>query len=98
MTAFEPGDRVRVRPADKPGHVRTPGYLRGKAGWVASTLGEFRSPEDLAYGLSGAPERPLYKVGFRQADVWSGYDGPAGDRLFADIYEQWIEPDRGGKA
>jgi nitrile hydratase len=98
VTTFEPGDRVRVRPADKPGHVRTPAYLRGKAGWVDSTLGEFRNPEDLAYGLCGAPERHLYKVGFRQADVWSDYEGPADDRLYADIYEQWLEPDRGGTA
>ena len=96
MTAtFRPGDRVRVRPGDKPGHVRTPDYLKGKPGWIASVLGEFRNPEDLAYGLSGTPERPLYKVGFRQADLWNDYEGPADDHLYADIYEHWLEPDKG---
>jgi nitrile hydratase len=42
---FKPGDHVRVRSEDKPGHVRTPGYVRGKAGLVESVLGEFRNPE-----------------------------------------------------
>ncbi len=90
---FAPGDPVRVRPGEKPGHVRTPGYLKGKPGWIESALGEFPNPEDLAYGLSGAPERTLYKVAFRQTDLWEGYEGPAEDRLYADVYEHWLEPD-----
>jgi hypothetical protein len=92
---FRPGDRVRVRKSDKPGHVRTPEYLKGKTGWVESVLGEFRNPEDLAYGLSGLPESPLYKVGFRQTDLWSDYEGSADDNLFADIYEHWLEREEG---
>ncbi len=88
---FEPGDRVRVLSGEKPGHVRTPGYVRGKTGRVESVLGEFRNPESLAYGESGLPERPLYKVSFRQLDLWDGYPGPSGDELFIDIYEHWLE-------
>lgn len=61
-------------------------------------IGEFPSPEDLAYGLSGLPERPLYKVGFRQTDLWDDYDGPAEDYLYADVYEHWLEPGEGGSA
>jgi nitrile hydratase subunit beta len=95
---FEPGDRIRVRPGEKPGHVRTPGYLKGKSGRIESVLGEFPNPEDLAYGLSGLPERPIYKVGFRQVDLWEDYEGPADDRLYADVYEQWLEPGEGGTA
>ena len=95
MTAFEPGDRVRVRAAEKPGHVRTPGYLKGKEGRIDSLLGTFHSPEDLAYGLSGEPERHLYKVEFVQTEVWDGYQGTASDRLYADLYEQWLEREGG---
>ena len=91
---FEPGNRVRVRAGEKPGHVRTPAYLRGKQGRVESVLGEFPNPEDLAYGLSGRPERPLYKVSFRQTDLWEGYAGSANDALYVDIYEHWLEPAR----
>jgi hypothetical protein len=91
---FKPGDRVRVRSEDKPGHVRTPGYVRGKAGRVESMLGEFRNPESLAYGDPGLPERPLYKVSFRQEDLWEEYPGSPGDTLCMDIYEHWLEPAR----
>jgi nitrile hydratase subunit beta len=89
---FEAGDRVRVLFEDKPGHVRAPGYVRGRTGRVESVLGEFRNPESLAYGETGLPERPLYKVSFRQTDLWDDYAGPANDELTADIYEHWLEP------
>ena len=93
---FEPGDHVRIRSSEKPGHVRTPGYLKGKPGWVESVFGEFPNPEELAYGFSGLPERPLYKVGFRQTDLWDGYEGSDDDYLYADVYEHWLEPGEGG--
>ncbi len=94
--SYKAGDRVRVVPAEKPGHVRTPGYLKGKSGWVEAVIGPFPNPEDLAYGLSGLPERNLYKVGFKQEDLWDDYDGPTGDYLYAEIYEHWLEPGEGG--
>ncbi|CAA9461790.1 MAG: Nitrile hydratase beta subunit [uncultured Rubrobacteraceae bacterium] len=93
MTArFAPGDPVRVRPGAKPGHVRTPDYLKGKAGEVERVLGAFPNPEDLAYGLSGKPERVLYKVGFSQRSLWPDYEGPAEEQLYADVFEHWLEP------
>ena len=33
--AFKPGDRVRVRLDFVPGHIRMPGYIRGKEGVIA---------------------------------------------------------------
>ena len=90
---FEPGDRVRVRAEEKPGHVRTPGYVKEKPGRVDSVLGEFRDPESLAYGGSGLPEKPLYKVGFRQRELWNDYVGAKDDTLYVDIYEHWLEPE-----
>jgi nitrile hydratase len=94
ITRFGPGDPVRVRTAEKPGHVRTPGYVRGKTGRIARVLGAFESPESLAYGGSGLPRNPLYKVAFRQTDLWEEYAGPPGDSLYIDIYEYWLEPAR----
>jgi len=89
--SFAAGARVRV--ADRPalGHCRTPWYLRGRTGVVASVQGAFRDPEKLAYHQPGLPARVLYKVRFRQADLWPGYAGPAADELEADIYEHWLE-------
>ena len=98
VVTYEPGDRVRVVPAEKPGHVRTPSYLKGKSGWVEAVIGPFPNPEDLAYGLSGRPEKNLYKVGFKQEDLWDDYEGPAEDVLYADVYEHWLEPGEGGPA
>ena len=91
---FEPGDLVRVRADEKPGHVRTPDYVRGNIGRIERVLGVFKNPESLAYGRSGLPERPLYKVGFRQTDLWDGYAGLPDDTLYVDLYEHWLEPVR----
>jgi nitrile hydratase subunit beta len=88
---FKPGDRVRVRAEDRPGHIRTPYYIRGKIGWVERVHGEFRNPESLAYGRDGLPKRPLYLIGFHQAEVWDKYAAPK-DKLFIDIYEHWLDP------
>ena len=93
-TKFEPGDCVRVRAEEKPGHVRTPSYVRGKIGRIEKALGTFKNPESLAYGGSGLPEKPLYKVGFRQTDLWDEYAGQANDVLYIDLYAHWLEPAR----
>ena len=92
---FAPGDAVRV--ADRPalGHCRTPFYLRGKRGVVAAIQGTFRNPEVLAYHKPGMPALILYKVRFRQSDLWGRYAGPASDELEVDIYEPWLEPPKG---
>jgi hypothetical protein len=93
-TTFKPGDRVRVKAGQPPGHVRTPAYVRGKVGWVERVHGEFRNPEKLAYGLDGLPRQPLYMVGFRQMDLWhTRYAESPRDNLYVDIYEHWLEAD-----
>jgi nitrile hydratase len=95
MTArFAPGDRVAVRRAEPPGHVRTPSYVRGKAGVIERVCGAFANPEELAYGRNGLPERPLYRVRFLQAELWPEYVGLADDVVEVEIYEHWLEPER----
>lgn len=91
MTRFAPGDRVRVRSAHPPGHVRTPWYVRGKPGVVARVLGEYPNPEELAYGRDGLPALPLYEVRFDQRDLWPGYAGAVRDTLDVDVYEHWLD-------
>ena len=88
---FSPGEAVRVAERPALGHCRTPWYLRGKTGVVASVQGTFRDPEKLAYHQPGLPRRVLYKVRFTQASIWDEYGGQAGDHLEADIYEHWLE-------
>ena len=89
---YHAGDRVRVSSRAHPGHQRTPAYLKGRTGTIERVHGSFKNPETRAYGGDGLPVRPLYSVGFAQADLWSNYSGRSGDRLYVDLYEHWLEP------
>ena len=88
---FNTGDAVRVKKSFPPGHRRTPLYIRGQRGVVERVCGTFPNPEELAYGFTGEPKRVLYRVKFRQKDVWPDYDGPESDWLEMEIYEHWLE-------
>lgn len=88
--SFRVGDRVKVRYEFRPGHIRTPRYIRGKEGVIAGFHGEFRNPEQLAYGGDGLPERALYFVKFDFDHVFGG--PPTKDTIAIDIYEHWLEP------
>jgi hypothetical protein len=90
--AFAVGQRVQVRRAWPPGHVRTPHYVRGKAGVIEGVAGHFANPEELAYGRDGLPKRALYRVRFRQSELWPDYRSTAPDTAVVDIFEHWLEP------
>jgi nitrile hydratase subunit beta len=87
---YKRGDRVRVRLEDRPGHIRTPWYIRGKTGWIERVYGEFPNPESLAHGGDGLPKRPLYLVAFNQRDVWETVQSQK-DKVLVDIYEHWLD-------
>lgn len=87
---FSPGDRVCVAAVNPPGHRRTPYYVRGKTGVIERACGAFRNPEELGYGFDGEPRRQLYRVRFRQTDVWPSYAGSTEDTIDVDIYEHWL--------
>ena len=87
------GETVRIREDYPVGHFRTPIYLRGKTGTVTAKLGAFDNPELLAYALKG-PKKMLYRVTFKQMELWPGYAGSPKDTLAVDIYEHWLEKAR----
>lgn len=89
---FRLGDRVKVRWADVPGHVRTPWYIRGHVGVIERLCGAYANPEELAYARPGLPAQPLYRVRFTQAQVWPDYDGSPADTIDIEIYQHWLEP------
>jgi len=66
---FQPGDRVRVRHDYVPGHVRMPGYIRGKTGVVVSESPAYPFPDAHAHALA-AQDEPTYDVRFRSEDLW----------------------------
>jgi nitrile hydratase len=88
---FKPGEPVRVAERATAGHVRTPRYIRGKRGVVERICGEFRNPEELAYGRYDGERRPLYRVRFAQREVWPDYAGAPDDTVDVEIYEHWLE-------
>ncbi|HKX09135.1 MAG TPA: SH3-like domain-containing protein [Stellaceae bacterium] len=89
---FRAGDRVRVRFADAPGHIRTPWYIRGHAGVIERLCGTYGNPEELAFNRPGTPRQPLYRVRFKQSQVWPDYRGPATDTVDIEIFQHWLEP------
>ena len=88
---FKPGDRVRVRKAYPLGHIRTPYYIRGHSGEVERVCGLYGNPEELAQMRSGEPKQPLYRVRFRQREVWPDYRGSAEDVVEVEIFQHWLE-------
>jgi nitrile hydratase subunit beta len=88
---FAVGAPVSVKRGNPPGHVRTPWYIRGKPGVIERICGEFRNPEELAYGRSGEPKQVLYRVRFAQKDIWPAYAGSPGDTIDVELYEHWLE-------
>ena len=84
-------ERVRVRAIYPPGHVRAPGYLRGRTGVIERRLGRFGNPEKLAYGLP-AEECALFRVRFSMRELWGDAAENGADTLDAEVYEHWLEP------
>jgi len=88
---FKTGDRVKVLRAYPVGHIRTPYYIRGHVGEIERLCGAFPNPEELAQMRSGLPAQPLYRVRFRQKEVWPDYGGSEQDVVEIEIFQHWLE-------
>ena len=86
------GDKVEVIDLGKPGHVRTPLYVRNKVGTIDYICGRFENPEERAYGRIGGERIPLYRVRLSQRDLWPDYQGSDRDSLVLEIYQHWLRP------
>jgi nitrile hydratase subunit beta len=91
---YQPGQPVRVSGRPQSGHHRTPGYLMGQRGTVERMHASYANPETRAYGAEGLHKVPLYLVSFTQRELWPEYGGSAADKLYADIFEHWLEAER----
>lgn len=89
--AFQVGDRIRIRPRTPIGHYRTPMYVRGKMGHIERVLDLFLDPEAEGYGKNEGGEIRLYRVRFKQHDLWPDYAGGPEDELQIEMYEPWLE-------
>jgi len=67
--ALEVGDRVRVKNDFFAGHVRMPGYIRGKAGVVVGESPAYPFPDAHAHGVA-AQDEPTFDIAFRSEELW----------------------------
>lgn len=66
---FSIGDRVRVRNEFVAGHVRMPGYIRGKTGVIVQMSPPFPYPDAAAHQL-GHEMEPTFDVRFETTELW----------------------------
>jgi nitrile hydratase beta subunit len=85
---FRPGDRVRVKEDFVPGHIRMPGYIRGKVGVVVSESPAYPFPDAHAHGVPAVDE-PTYDVCFRSEDLWPKGADPA--LVHAGVFQSYLE-------
>jgi nitrile hydratase subunit beta len=82
------GDRVRVRNDFVPGHVRMPGYIRGKTGVVVGVSPAYPFPDAHAHGMEAADE-PTYDVRFRSDELWP--NGSDAALVHVGVFESYLE-------
>jgi nitrile hydratase subunit beta len=85
---FRPGDRVRVRLDYVPGHVRMPGYIRGKTGLVVSESPVYPFPDARAHAVE-AQDEPTYDVRFRSEDLWPNSADAA--LVHVGVFQSYLE-------
>jgi nitrile hydratase len=88
---FPVGAAVRVREWHPLGHTRAPRYVQGKRGVIARYDGVFQVPDFAAHG-GGTVLDPTYSVRFTSRELW-GEGGAAGEVVYADLWERYLEPD-----
>lgn len=91
IRVLEVGTRVRIRDIPLNGHYRIPHYVRNRVGHIERYCGAFPNPEEVAYGKSGLPAIPLYRVRIQQVDIWPDYPGPTQDTLDIEVYDHWLD-------
>ncbi len=85
---FVIGETVRVKNQYVSGHVRMPGYIRGKQGTIVSKSIPFAFPDAAAHGILDA-EEPTYDVRFRSADLWPESSDEA--FIHAAVFQSYLE-------
>jgi len=89
LAAFAVGDRVRTRTALVAGHVRMPGYVRGKTGVVIGQSPAYPFPDAHAHGVV-AHKEVTYDVRFDAMDLWPDAAEPA--FVHVGLFHSYLEP------
>jgi nitrile hydratase len=85
---YQADDRVRVKNDFFAGHVRMPGYIRGKPGVVVRESPVYPFPDAHAHGVNAVDE-PTYDVAFRTEDLWPNSADPA--LVHVGVFQSYLE-------
>ncbi|MET0899216.1 MAG: SH3-like domain-containing protein [Mycobacterium sp.] len=88
---FKVGDRVVVRELPVLFYTRTPEYVRGARGEIATVAYESPAAEDETWDIPDAKPEWFYVVRFNLAELWHGYTGTANDILQTELPERWLQ-------
>lgn len=85
---FNVGDRVRVKDEFVSGHIRMPGYVRGKCGVVLHrTTHQWPFPDTVGHGMPSASE-PTYHVQFTTQELWG--DAADAGTVVVDLFGGYL--------
>lgn len=87
---FAVGDAVFVRDLPVVFYTRTPEYVRGATGRIATVAYESPAAEDETWDRPDARPEWFYVVEFNQSELWHGYTGTATDTLRTELPERWL--------
>ncbi len=85
------GDTVRVKQDFVPGHIRMPGYIRGKTGVVVGVSPPYPYPDAHGHGLESAWQRS-FDVCFKARDLWP--DGAEDAEVHVGVFHAYLEQER----
>jgi nitrile hydratase subunit beta len=86
---FEIGETVRVRNEFVSGHVRMPGYIRGKQGVIVAKSPPYPFPDAAAHNMQ-VTEEPTYDVRFHSEELWPGSSDEA--FIHVGVFQSYLEP------
>lgn len=81
------GDRVQVKQEFVPGHIRMPGYIRGRQGVVVGISPEYHYADAAGHGLDSPPQR-TFDVRFRSSDLWA--DGAEAAEVHVGVFHAYL--------
>lgn len=88
---FRVGDAVMVRELPALFYTRTPEYVRGARGEIASVAYESPAAEDETWDRPDAKPEWFYVVRFDLSELWYGYTGTKSDTLQTELPERWLK-------
>lgn len=82
------GAKVRVRDLYVPGHVRMPGYVRGRVGVITGISPPTHFADSAGHNMPAALE-PAYSVCFRSKELWGESCDDIG--VYVDLFQSYLE-------